>query len=955
MFKFFLILLCSFIFTQANYANEKINLQLVWKNQFQFAGYYMAKEKGFYKELGLDVNIKEYQSGMNNVEDIISAKTDFAVGRSSLLLDRLEGKPVVMLAAIFQHSPEILLTKKRNDLKHVKDLEGKRIMLTDDQTGLASINSMLIAAGVRSDMFDRQQHSFDVNDLINDKTDAIIAYLSNEPYALTQANIEYTIFNPRDFGFDLYSDILFTSQNMLENKPEIVASFRKASLQGWEYALQNIDETVDVIINHYNTQNRTKEALHFEGMAIKALVDQENFPLGNINPQKVGDNIQLYRLMGLAKANKSLDGLIYQAAVKQQQTIFTDEEKLWIENHPIINVGGEMDWAPFDFVENGVYQGVSNDYLNLISEQTGLHFNIKTGLTWNELIQGLKNKKLDLLPAIYHSTERESYSNFTLPYFKLIEYIYAKKGQAKYTNIKLLHGKTITSVKGYEIESWIKMNHPEIKILVMPDILSCLKAVDSGLADAFIGDLASTTYNSEQNFINSIEIHSLLASRKPVDLYMAVRKDWQILADIISKVFKNIDTPTRRSINKNWMPETNKLNISDKEEQWLNKNIPVRYVYDPDWAPFEWTNDVGNHAGIISDLLKLIKQKSGLNLVPVKAKTWAEAIEFAKDRHADMYSGVGITDERKSYMNFTEKNIFSTPYVFVSRQGENYLEGFNNLENKKIAVVGGYTIHGIMTQKQPEIPLILLKNTQEGFNKLIDNEIDVFLVNTVTAKYFTAQEKYKQLKLAYKTAHTLNLKVAIRNDWPSETVSIINKAIASLSEKELAEIYDKWTVVKVTTRVDYDLLYKVAAILLVLILLIIYWNRKLNSVVKIKTKDIQAQKQIVESQKLALEELLSNFDQNVIASSTDKNGIITYASKAFCRISGYSEKELLGKSHSILRHPDMPEEIYKDLWETITSGKIWHGEIKNRCKDGSYYWVDAVLTPEVNLNGEITP
>ena len=235
MFKLLISIVCSFIFIQQTFASEKINLQLVWKNQFQFAGYYMAKEKGFYDAFDLEVDIKEYQSGMNNVEDVISGQADFAVGRSSLLLDRLHGKPVVMLAAVLQHSPVILLAKKRDDIQHVSNLAGKRIMLTDDQTELASINSMMISAGVRSDMFIRQQHSFDVNDLINDKTDAIIAYLSNEPYTLKQANIGYTVFNPRDFGFDLYSDILFTSQILLETRPEIVKNFRQASLQGWEY------------------------------------------------------------------------------------------------------------------------------------------------------------------------------------------------------------------------------------------------------------------------------------------------------------------------------------------------------------------------------------------------------------------------------------------------------------------------------------------------------------------------------------------------------------------------------------------------------------------------------------------------------------------------------------------------------------------------------------------------
>ncbi|MCU7835813.1 MAG: ABC transporter substrate-binding protein [gamma proteobacterium symbiont of Taylorina sp.] len=706
MFKLFVIFLCHFIFTQQSFASEKINLQLVWKNQFQFAGYYMAKEKGFYNDLGLEVDIKEYQSGMNNVDDVISGQADFAVGRSSLLLDRLEGKPVVMLAAIFQHAPEILLAKKRDDIKQLSDLEGKRIMLTDDETGLASIHSMMISAGVRSDMFIRQQHSFDVNDLIHDKTDAIIAYMSNEPYTLRQANIDYTIFNPRDFGFDLYSDILFTSQTMLEKHPEIVRKFRQASLQGWEYALQHLDETVDVIINQYNTQNRSKEALRFEGKTIVALVDQKNVPLGNINPKNVGENIQLYRLLGLAKGNQNLDGLIYQT-------------------------------------------------------------------------------------------------------------------------------------------------------------------------------------------------------------------------------------------------QTEQLTLSNKEQQWLNKNIPVRYVYDPDWAPFEWTNDVDKHAGIIADILKLIKIKSGINLIPIQSKTWAEAIKQAKNRSADMYSGVGITEERKHYMNFSDKNIFSTAYVFVSRQKENYLDGFKALKDKKIAVVGGYTIHGIIKEERPKLPLVLLEGTEEGFKKLLSNEIDVFLVNTVTAKYFTEREEYKSLGLAYKTKYKLDLNIAVRNDWPGEALSIINKSIAAISDMEMSEIYDKWTTTRVTTKIDYSLLYQVAIALILLIFLFVFWNRKLNLMVEVKTQAIETQKEV-------LEKLLSVFDINVIASKTDTNGVITYASAAFCEISGYTAEELVGNTHAIVNHPDMPKELFKDLWDTISSNKIWSGEIKNRKKNGGFYWVNAVITPETNSNGKIT-
>lgn len=100
--------------------------------------------------------------------------------------------------------------------------------------------------------------------------------------------------------------------------------------------------------------------------------------------------------------------------------------------------------------------------------------------------------------------------------------------------------------------------------------------------------------------------------------------------------------------------------------------------------------------------------------------------------------------------------------------------------------------------------------------------------------------------------------------------------------------------------------------------------------------------------------LLKILDENLIFSKTDENGLITFASSGFCKMSGYSQDELIGQSHSILRSPNMPNEIFKDLWETIESGEVWHGEIQNQTKNGEFYWVDATIVCEKDNAGNIT-
>ena len=96
------------------------------------------------------------------------------------------------------------------------------------------------------------------------------------------------------------------------------------------------------------------------------------------------------------------------------------------------------------------------------------------------------------------------------------------------------------------------------------------------------------------------------------------------------------------------------------------------------------------------------------------------------------------------------------------------------------------------------------------------------------------------------------------------------------------------------------------------------------------------------------------FDEDVIISQTDAEGIITYVNRVFCKVSGYENKELIGQPHSIVRHPDMPKEIFHKMWKTIQSGQAWNGLIKNLRKDGHYYWINTEILPIKDNNNEIT-
>jgi signal transduction histidine kinase len=308
-YKFIILLL---ILPHFLYSNEKISIQLLWKHQFEFAGFYVAKEKGFYKDVGLDVDIKEFDFGVNIINDVMRNKSDIGIGRSSLVLNRLNGKDIVLLKALYQSTPYVLISKKRKDLNSIKDFKYKKIMLSDDLNSLAAIYSMMKVNNIKNTDYIEVAHSFDINDLIKDKVDLVTTYLSNEPYHLKEKGIPYTIFDPKDYGFDLYADILFTSKAYLEQNPKKIKKFIKATLKGWKYAFANIEETSDLILKKYNTQNKTKKALIFEANTLKELAYKKDIPFGDISETKIIEIANIYRLLDITnKTNERLEDFIY--------------------------------------------------------------------------------------------------------------------------------------------------------------------------------------------------------------------------------------------------------------------------------------------------------------------------------------------------------------------------------------------------------------------------------------------------------------------------------------------------------------------------------------------------------------------------------------------------------------------------------------------------------------------
>lgn len=286
-----------------------VTFQLRWHHQFQFAGYYAAVEKGFYREAGFDVNIVEGRPGRTPVGEVLAGRATYGEANSELLYARLNGKPLVALAAVFQHSPSVLLVKRSSGITSPQDLVGRRVMMvggTDDVDFMAMFRN----EGIDPRQLQIQESSYDLLDLVNGRTDAFNAYLTNEPYLLAKLGIDGSIINPRTYGIDFYSDILFTTEREVKEHPEEVRAFRRASLRGWEYAMEHPEEVVRWLVGKYHTK-KTEEHLHFEAAMMRGLIMPDLIQIGHMNPGRWKHMADIFVEQKMVATGYDLRGFIY--------------------------------------------------------------------------------------------------------------------------------------------------------------------------------------------------------------------------------------------------------------------------------------------------------------------------------------------------------------------------------------------------------------------------------------------------------------------------------------------------------------------------------------------------------------------------------------------------------------------------------------------------------------------
>jgi signal transduction histidine kinase/ABC-type nitrate/sulfonate/bicarbonate transport system substrate-binding protein len=522
----------------------------MWVDQFEFAGFYMAKEKGFYEKIGLDVEIKKYNLSTNVLNEVLEKKADFGVNSSSLIIKKSLGKDIVILGSIFQSSPLIILALKDSRIKNIHDIKNKKLMMTSEQYEAAPLQSMLISENISLKSINLIDHSFNVDDLINKKTDFMMAYTTNEPYLLKEKGYESQIFHPKDYGFNFYEEILFTSKEFANNNPKLVKDFYDASISGWYYAFENIDETAQLIYEKYNPQNKSLASLIDEAKEMKKLVYDKENKIGTITKERINLIINTYKVLGLMKNSIDIDDLIYTKHLNNSFTL-SKEESDYLKNKKEIKFCIDPDWMPFEKIEDNKHIGISADYVDIIESKLNVPITLVQTKSWSESLSKAKERVCDIIPLIVKTDNRDKYLNFTSPYIKLPLVMAGGIEDSFIEDINQYKNKKIGISKDYAFGEILKAKYPHLNFVEVENMKDGFEQIQKGQISGFIENLTTIGFAIQKNYIGQIKIIAKL--NETLEAGISSRNDEPILNSIFQKALDSIDSEKREEIYNKWV------------------------------------------------------------------------------------------------------------------------------------------------------------------------------------------------------------------------------------------------------------------------------------------------------------------------------------------------------------------------------------------------------------------
>jgi len=475
----------------------------------------------------------------------------------------------------------------------------------------------------------------------------------------------------------------------------------------------------------------------------------------------------------------------------------TPEEREFLHSHPVIRVGNEDDWPPFDFSEHGVPKGYAIEHLELLGRKLGISFEYVNGYTWAELLNLFRQGEVDLLPSLWISESRKEFMLFTEPFLKLPYVIVTSRKDSSIEAFQDLYGKIVAAPKGYIQEEVLTSSFPQVKVHQVNNPLEGLKAVTYGKADAYIGYRGVVDYIIATRFFTDLQIvgETRAPGLGPQGLYIGVRQDMPELRDVLQKAMDSVSRKQKIELSRKWISvdQESLPDLSIQEAAYLQDHPTLKVDNLQNWPPFNFAQN-GKPKGFCIDYLNLLGEKLGVSVEFVTGPTWNEFMAMLDRGELDLLCDVVETESRRQSIAFTQP-YFSIFSGIVVRQGSDRPGDMEDLAGKRVVVPEDFYYQEILEKYYPDIRVMTVDTTLDCLKTVSSGKADAALAEKPVFDYLITKHFLSDLVSVpiMDSVHFENTPVSIGVEKDRTVLrDILQKAMDTVTEDEMSAIYNRW-------------------------------------------------------------------------------------------------------------------------------------------------------------------